>query len=96
MFAEQRVADGYILPALMGVNLATLLAHHGVYLRFGINEDFLRTFSQLTGFLLLHRRRKYGRRLYDSFEFTLVKTDSTSNFFIQFSILGQCGWIQPR
>ena len=39
MFAEQRVADGFILPALMGVNLATLLAHHGVYLRFEIKED---------------------------------------------------------
>ena len=39
MFAEQRVADGFILPALMGVNLATLLAHHGVYLRFEIKKD---------------------------------------------------------
>jgi len=34
MFAEQLVADEYITWTLIAVNIASLFAHHGVYLRF--------------------------------------------------------------
>ena len=34
MFAEQLVAGDYITWTLIGANIASLFAHHGVYLRF--------------------------------------------------------------
>lgn len=34
MFAEQLVAGDYITWTLIAANIASLFAHHGVYLRF--------------------------------------------------------------